>query len=86
VPAPPNNGRGRAPDELPGLKTQPNTATYGPVILPDQADDHARQVRRLATIELARLLYGPVADLRPTLPGPAVCPPSCRYCARRRAA
>jgi hypothetical protein len=85
VPAPPDNGEGRAPRQRPG-PAQTTTATYGPVILPDQADDHARQVRRLATIELARLLYGPVADLRPTLPGPAVCPPSCRYCARRRAA
>jgi hypothetical protein len=51
-------------------------------------DDHerARQVRRLATIELTRMLYGPVADLRPTPPGPAVCPASCRYCPGRRAA
>ena len=35
---PPDNGRGRAPDELPGLKTQTNTATNGPPIIADQGD------------------------------------------------
>ena len=35
---PPDNGRGRAPDELPGLKTQTNTATNGSPIIADQAD------------------------------------------------
>jgi hypothetical protein len=38
VRAPPDNGRGRAPDELPGLKTQTNTATNGPPIIADQGD------------------------------------------------
>jgi hypothetical protein len=38
VRGPPDNGRGRAPDELPGLKTQTNTATNGPPIIADQGD------------------------------------------------
>jgi hypothetical protein len=38
VRGPPDNGRGRAPDELPGLKTQSNTATNGPPIIADQGD------------------------------------------------
>jgi hypothetical protein len=38
VHGPPDNERGRAPDELPGLKTQSNTATNGPPIIADQGD------------------------------------------------
>jgi hypothetical protein len=61
------------------------TSTTGS--LPHRDDrERARQVRRLATIKLTRMLYGPAADLPPSPPGPAVCPPSCRYCPRRRVA
>jgi hypothetical protein len=38
VRVPPDNGRGRAPDELPGLKAQTNTATNGPPMIADQGD------------------------------------------------
>jgi hypothetical protein len=59
-------------------------------MVPRQSDavnrERARQVRRLAAIELTRLRYGPPADLPPSPPGPAVCPAGCRYCSGRRVA
>jgi hypothetical protein len=88
---PPRDGRGRGAN-FPGLESRNYTATNGTAtnggtaILPDADDARRRQVRRLATIELTRILYGPVADLPASPPGPAVCPASCRYCSRRRAA
>jgi hypothetical protein len=75
--------------ERPGPKTTAATATNGTTnssIVADWDDQRRRQIRRLATIELTRMLYGPVADLRPTPVGPAVCPPYCGYCWGRRVA
>jgi hypothetical protein len=61
------------------------TSTTGSV--PHRDDrERARQIRRLATIDLTRILYGPVADVPPTPAGPAGCPATCRYCTGRRAA
>jgi hypothetical protein len=72
---------------LPATERPPRTVSPATESLPHLPDhERARQVQRLATIELTRLLYGPVADL-PLIPaGPAVCPASCRYCTRRRVA
>jgi hypothetical protein len=69
--------------ETPPQQVPPGTAPS----LPHPGDcERARQVRRLATIELTRILYGPAADLRPSPAGPAVCPATCRYCSGKRAA
>ena len=88
MPRRPDNGRGRGVTQHPGLKMGPApTRTTSGASITDRGDQNrVRQIRRLVTIELTRILYGPSADLRPTPPGPYVCPPTCRYCTRRRVA
>jgi hypothetical protein len=83
----PRNGPGRSlRPEQPTCKPYRSTATADGSTTGSLPHRRDREARRLATIELTRLLYGPAADLRPTPPGPAVCPPTCRYCSRKRAA
>jgi hypothetical protein len=48
--------------------------------IPPHQADRARQVRRLASIELTGTLHGPAAVLRPTPAGPDRCPDGCHWC------
>ena len=78
-----DNGRGRGSPN-PGLEPEQQTPAPTRTItesLPHRDDrERARQVQRLAAMELIRLLYGPAADLPPSPVGSAVCPASCPYC------
>ena len=85
----PRDGGSRGASTLPGLNatsTTPRPRRVAASIADGPGGDRQRQVRRLATIELAGMLYGPAADLHPAPPGPAACPADCGPCSGRRAA
>jgi hypothetical protein len=59
----------------------PLSRSTASLIVADARDQpRARTVRRLATLELIELAYGPGFGLLPSLAGPDRCPPWCPYC------